>query len=254
MFVIYFLTLSRIASFLYTGIFFSIKGIPNLVKIGFSMVLSYVVYMTMSPEIVVQDNVIGFALQVMSEAVYGMTLGYTTYLIFVTVQMAGQLVDIQIGFSIGSVYDPVTENKVSIFGKFYYWLSLALFLALDIHHFMILAIVKTYDIIPLGSGQLQGFFSLGFMSIFTGSLKAAFQIALPIMMILFLTDIIMGMLARTVPQINVFILGLPLKVLIGIAVLIVLIPAISESIVKSLEVLPYYLDKVIKSFILIGGI
>jgi flagellar biosynthetic protein FliR len=254
MIAVYFLALSRIASFLYTGIFFSIKGIPNLVKIGFSLVLSYVVFMTMSPAIVVEDTVVGFALQVMAEAVYGMTLGYTTYLIFVTVQMAGQLVDIQIGFSIGSVYDPVTENKVSIFGKFYYWLSLALFLALDVHHFMILAIVKTYDIIPLGSGQLQGFFTLGFMSIFTGSLEAAFQIALPMMMILLLTDIIMGMLARTVPQINVFILGLPLKVLIGITVLIILLPAVAESIVESLEVLPYYLDKVIKSFTLIGGI
>ena len=254
MFAVYFLALSRIASFLYTGIFFSIKGIPNLVKIGFSMVLSYVVFMTMSPDIVIEETVIGYALQAMSEAVYGMALGYTTYLIFVTVQMAGQLIDIQIGFSIGSIYDPVTDNKVSIFGKFYYWLSLALFLALDLHHFMIHAIVRTYDILPLGSGHLEGFFTLGFLSIFTGSMKAAFQIALPLMMILFLTDIIMGMLARTVPQINVFILGLPLKVLIGIAIMIILIPAVSESIVDSLELLPSYLDKVIKSFVLLGVI
>lgn len=248
----YFLVLARIASFLYTGIFFSIRGIPGLLKIGFSIIFSYLIYMVL-PAATVADTLIGFILQVAGETVYGMTLGFTTYLLFVTLQMAGQLIDIQIGFSIGAIYDPVTENKVSIFGRFYYWLSLALFLALDLHHFMIRSIVETYRILPLGQSGLQGFFSLGFMTVFTGSLKSAFQIALPLLMILLLTDIIMGMLARTVPQINVFILGMPLKVLIGITVMIILIPAVAESMVDAMATLPQYLDKVIKSFTLIGG-
>lgn len=249
-FTVYFLILARIASFLYTGIFFSIKGIPNLTKIGFSLIFSYIIYLTVSQSVIVSEDLIGYSLQVITETIYGMALGYTTYLIFITIQMAGQLIDIQIGFSIGAVYDPVTKNKVSIFGKFYYWLSIALFLSLDAHEYMIAAIAKSYNILPVGSGGLGYFTNISFVSIFTGSMKMAFQIALPLLMILFLTDFIMGLLARTVPQINVFILGLPMKVLIGITVLIILIPSVAGSMVDVIETLPYYLDKIIKNLVL----
>lgn len=250
-FPVYFLILIRIASFLNTGIFFSIKGTPNLTKIGFSVIFSYIIYLVMPEIAIVNQSIIGYSLQVITEAMYGMVLGYTTYLIFITIQMAGQLVDIQIGFTIGAVYDPITKNKVSIFGKIYYWVGLALFLAVDAHHFILLTIIKSYQILPVGNNGLGSFKSLGFMSVFTDSLKIAFQIAIPIMMILYLTDIIMGMLARTVPQINVFILGMPLKVIVGLVVLIILIPAIGNLIIDAIETLPYSLDKIIRSLSLV---
>lgn len=246
-FAIYFLMLTRVTSFFYTGIFFSIKGIPNILKVGFCIVFSYIIYTVLNTNIVIDENIIGFSLQIISESIYGMVLGYSTYLIFITIQMAGQLIDIQIGFSIGSVYDPMTENKVSIFGQLYYWISLALFLVADAHHFIILLIAKTYELVPVGAITFSDVNQVWFVEVFTESIKIAFQTALPLLMILLLTDIIMGMLARTVPQINVFILGMPMKVLVAITILIILIPVIIGSILNVIETLPYYLDKVIKN-------
>ncbi|MEA3423157.1 MAG: flagellar biosynthetic protein FliR [Bacillota bacterium] len=246
-FTVYFLVLVRITSFIYTSVFFSTKGIPNLLKIGLSIVLSYIIYTAISIDIVVSESIIGYSMQIIFETVYGMALGFATYLVFVSIQMAGQLIDFQIGFSIGTTYDPVTQNKISIFGKIYYWLGFALFLAVDAHHYLILSLIRSYDIMPIGMKSIAIVNGLDFIFIFTNSFKVAFQIALPMLMILFLTDIIMGMLARTVPQINVFILGLPMKVLIGITVLIILIPAVSSMIMPVIESLPYYLDKIIKS-------
>ncbi|MBN2259001.1 MAG: flagellar biosynthetic protein FliR [Clostridiales bacterium] len=250
-FTAYFLVFVRIASFMYTGIFFSTKGIPNLLKIGFSLILSYIVFTSITTEIVVNDGIFGYSIQIIFETLYGMAIGFSTFLIFAAIQMAGQMIDFSIGFAIGAVYDPVTENKVSIFGKIYYWMSIALFLAVDAHHYMLISLVRTYEILPVGHSAVNTGNGLEFIYIFTDSLKAAFQIALPLLMILFLTDIIMGMLARAVPQINVFILGLPMKVLIGITVLVVLMPAIASTLMPVIESLPYYMDKIIKSLALL---
>lgn len=246
-FTVFFLVFFRITSFIHIGVFFSTKAIPNLLKIGFSLILSYIIYIAINTNIIVNESVIGYVMQIFFETAYGMALGFATYVIFVSIQMAGQMIDFQIGFSIGTTYDPMTENKVSIFGKIYYWISISLFLVVDAHHYLIILLLKTYYIMPVGIARVNAVNGLDFVYIFTDSLKIAFQIALPMLMILFLTDIIMGMLARTVPQINVFILGLPLKVLIGITVLIILIPAVSSVIIPIIESLPYYIDKIIKS-------
>ena len=246
-FEVFFLVLVRITSFMYTSVFFSTKGIPNLLKIGLSIMLSYVIYTTVNSDIFITESIFNYTMKIIYESIYGMALGYATYLVFISIQMAGQMIDFQIGFSIGTAYDPVTKNKVSIFGKIYYWFGFALFLAVDAHHYLILSLVKSYNIMPIGKSSINVANGLDFVYIFTNSFKVAFQIALPIIMILFLTDIIMGMLARAVPQINVFILGLPLKVLIGVTTFIILITAIASMILPVIESLPYYLDKIIKS-------
>lgn len=244
-FTIFLLVLARIASFLAASPVFSVRGIPATMKVALSAIMSLLLYPAADAGILVEPSLTGFALQVVFEALFGMALGFASNIMFIALQMGGQLVDFQIGFSMATAYDPMTQNKVSLFGKLYYWMALALFFALDGHHYLMHILAGTFEILPLGgavTGHLKAF---DVVFIFSSSFKTAFQIAMPLLIILFMTDVIMGMLARTVPQLNVFILGLPMKVLVGVAASIFLIPAIIQLMAPVIESIPYQLEKLL---------
>ncbi len=243
---VFFLVLARIASFIGASPIFSTKGIPNLVKVGTAVVLSILLYPMAHAGVNPETSLAGFMLQVVFEVLFGMALGFSVNIIFVSLQMGGQLVDFQIGFSMASAYDPLTQNKVSLYGRLYYWTALALFFALDAHHYLVYILSETFAIMPLGEIASEHLKSSDVVFLFSSSFKTAFQIAVPLLLILFMTDVVMGMLARTVPQLNVFILGLPMKVLVGVTVSIFLISAIIRMMVPVIESIPFQLEKLLE--------
>src|SRR5258708_19328421 len=138
--------------------------------------------------------------------------------------MAGQIIDIQVGFGLVNVIDPVNNVQISVLGQFYYLIALLYFLALDGHHYLLKALGESFKLVPPGSlvwfkqasaagPKLSDFFTKLFI--------IAIQVAGPSVAVLFLTNITMGLLSRTIPQMNVFIVGLPANVLVGLAVTIV---------------------------------
>src|SRR6056297_894881 len=243
---VFFLVLARIASFIGASPIFSTKGIPNLVKVGTAVVLSIMLYPMAHAGVNPETSLAGFAIQAIFEGLFGLALGFSVNIIFITMQMGGQLVDFQIGFSMASAYDPLTQNKVSLYGRLYYWTGLALFFALDAHHYLVYILAKTFEILPLGRLVTEHLKSSDVIFLFSSSFKTAFQLAVPLLLILFMTDVIMGMLARTVPQLNVFILGLPMKVLVGVTVSIFLIPSIIRIMVPVIESIPFQLEKLLE--------
>jgi len=245
-FAVFFLVLTRVAGLMGGFPIFSAKGIPNLMKVGLAMILSILLFPMAKAGCFVEITLTGFAIQAIFEGLFGLALGFSVNIIFITMQMGGQLVDFQIGFSMASAYDPLTQNKVSLYGRLYYWTGLALFFALDAHHYLVYILAKTFEILPLGRLVTEHLKSSDVIFLFSSSFKTAFQLAVPLLLILFMTDVIMGMLARTVPQLNVFILGLPLKVLVGVTVSIFLMPAIIHLMVPVIESIPFQLEKLLK--------
>ncbi|HKL10421.1 MAG TPA: flagellar biosynthetic protein FliR [Clostridia bacterium] len=245
-FAVFFLVLTRVAGLMGGFPIFSAKGIPNLMKVGLAMILSILLFPMAKAGGFVEITLTGFAIQAIFEGLFGLALGFSVNIIFITMQMGGQLVDFQIGFSMASAYDPLTQNKVSLYGRLYYWTGLALFFALDAHHYLVYILAKTFEILPLGRLVTEHLKSSDVIFLFSSSFKTAFQLAVPLLLILFMTDVIMGMLARTVPQLNVFILGLPLKVLVGVTVSIFLMPAIIHLMVPVIESIPFQLEKLLK--------
>ncbi|PLX33121.1 MAG: flagellar biosynthetic protein FliR [Clostridiales bacterium] len=245
-FEVFFLVLTRIAGFMGGSPIVSARGIPNLVKVGFVVTLGILIYPLVGAGVKIETTILGFALQVALEGLFGLALGFAVNIIFVSLQMGGQLVDFQIGFSMASAYDPLTRNKVSLYGRLYYWTGLSLFFAMDAHHYLIYILSETFEILPLGGIAAEHLKSSDVIFLFSSSFKTAFQLAIPLLLILFMTDIIMGMLARTVPQLNVFILGLPMKVLVGVTVSIFLMPAIIRMMIPVIEGIPFQLDRLLK--------
>ncbi|MTI65708.1 MAG: flagellar type III secretion system protein FliR [Firmicutes bacterium] len=248
-FQLYFLISVRVGSFMVSSPIFSMKSMPKLLKIGFVLVFSFLLFNVVAiNEEIFKNSLLIYFMLIIKETIFGLILGYLTNIIFVSLQMAGQMIDFQSGFAIASSFDPVTGNRVSLYGKIYYWLGLMLFFVVDGHHYLIYALAKSFELVPLTKYDFKNMGATTIGKLFTESFVIAFQIAVPLIFILLLSTIVIGLLARTVPQINIFILGMPLKVLVGILTMIVLLPAIGNQMIDIIETLPYKMDRILTLF------
>lgn len=242
------LILARISSFFVSSPFFSMKGLPTILKIGFSIIVSVIIYLTVPAGNIDINNTGLYYSLLIKEVFVGLALGYITNLIFTAIRMAGQMTDFQLGFSISSVYDPITQSTTSLYGKLYNWIGLVLFFTLDGHYYFLYALSKTFTLVPVGTAALQNLNVAAVASLMSRSFIIAFQIGMPVVLVAFMTNLIMGFISRTVPQLNVFILGLPLKVLIGMISFVILLPEIVILMKGVIEEIPYSMEKIIHIF------
>lgn len=218
----------RIASFFVTAPVFSARNVPNSLKIGLSAFVTFTVYMVYGIDQVVPTD-LSYILLVIREILIGLLLGFVAYLLMTAVQTAGTFIDLQIGFGMANVYDPMTGASAPLTGNFKYAFAVLLFLTMNGHHYLLDAIVYSYRWIPLSNvfflRLADGSIAEFLVSTLGQSFMLAFQMSAPIVVALFLTDVGLGFLAKTAPQFNVFAVGMPLKVLVGLAILLLLVPS-----------------------------
>ena len=140
------------------------------------------------------------------------------------------MTDQQIGYSMANVFDPMTNNQVPITGNLYYFSLCALFIINRGHHMVITAIFYSYKSLPIGKSYILGNSGLffGIINIMVEFFKIGFLFALPIIGVILTMDVVLGVLVRAVPKMNVFVVGMPLKVIAGLATLWVIVPIFSE--------------------------
>jgi flagellar biosynthetic protein FliR len=218
----------RIASFFVVVPVFSAKNVPAHFKIGlafFVTLMAFSIVGTTSP--VAFDSL--YFLSILREILVGVFLGFVAYMFFTVVQIAGSFIDIQIGFGIANVFDPMTGAQSPVIGNLKYMIATLLFLSFNGHHLLLKAIMESYEWIPLSNetftklynGQIVEFMFKTFSTVFALS----FQMSAPLIAALFLTDLGLGLLARVAPQFNILVVGAPLKMLIGFILLILLFPS-----------------------------
>ena len=198
--------------------------------------------------IVIPEGLLEYFLLVIKESLFGLILGYVTTIILIGIQIGGQIIDFQGGFSVASTFDPMAGTTVSLYGRFYYWFGIITFFTINGHHYLFYSLIQSFELIPLSGFYNFNFDASSVISLFSESFLIAFQIAVPIVITIFLSDIVIGLLARTVPQLNVFILGLPLKVLIGFLTTIILLSSISNEIVYIIESIPGKVERILTLF------
>jgi flagellar biosynthetic protein FliR len=138
--------------------------------------------------------------------------------------MAGELIGVDMGFGIVNIIDPMSGEQVSLIGQYKYILSLLLFLIINGHHFLLNALRGSFLAIPLGAANFRGMITDQIIFMSTEIFKIAIQISGPALVALFLTTFVMGIIARTVPQMNIFIVGFPLKIFVGLFMLAISLP------------------------------
>ena len=191
--------------------------VPNRIKIGFIIFVTIAVFpmvrFTPMPE---PQSLFELVIYLFSEITIGLAVAYSARLLFTAVQIAGTVVDFQMGFGVVNVIDPQTETQVSITAQFQNILAVLIFLAADAHHIIISAIVESFFLINPAKIDFSTFTPEIMMMLFKATFITAIKIAAPIMAILFFISVGLGLVARTVPQMNVFIVGFPLQIGVGL--------------------------------------
>ncbi|MFK7695822.1 flagellar biosynthetic protein FliR [Paenibacillus sp. HJGM_3] len=249
----------RITAFFVVAPVFSTRGVPPTFKIGLSLFLTFLILMAaggVKEQAVVIDA--AFIIAILKEILVGLLLGFMAYIFFNAVQIAGSFIDIQMGLGIANVIDPMSGIQSPIMGNFKFFIAVLLFLAMNGHHFLIDAIVRSYEWVPLdnnvftriATGEPSDFLIQAFVSMF----GLALQMAAPLVVSLFLTDVGLGILSKTAPQFNIFVVGVPIKIIVGFLLLIVVIPGmlylfqdLFRSMFESMEQMSKLLGTVPKS-------
>ncbi|HHY74639.1 MAG TPA: flagellar type III secretion system protein FliR [Bacillus bacterium] len=224
-FPVFLLIFIRITSFFVTVPLFSYRNIPNTHKVGLSFFLSYLMFLTMQHPVLTIDET--YFMLVLKEILVGLFIGLVAFMVMSAIQIAGGFIDYQMGFAMANVLDPQTGAQSPIMGQYLYTFALLLMLTIDAHHLLLDGIFYSYQMIPLeqpwlplGSERLVEFIASTFNSMFI----IAFQMAIPIVGCLFLVDVALGITAKTVPQLNIFVVGLPVKILVSFFLLVIVMP------------------------------
>ncbi len=207
----------RIAGLFAIAPLFSQRGIPTHLKIMLALTLALVISPIISlKDFVVPNSMLDVVSLAVREMLVGVMVGFVFYSLFIAVQMAGAFIGFQMGFAIVNVIDPITSQQISIMAQFKFIMAMLIFFLLDGHHMMLEAIVASYKLVPLGEAVFRFSLHNEIAKLIIGIFVIAIKLAAPVMATLILTDVGLGVISRTVPQMNIFIVGFPLKIALGL--------------------------------------
>jgi flagellar biosynthetic protein FliR len=223
--LLYLLIWARLMGFVFLFPYFSYRGIPFMMKVWLSLIVAFLIFFSMDnrPELAMNSS-LEMILLLGKEILTGLALGYLVVLMFSLFLNAGQMVDLKSGLMLSGVFEPQFGSQVTFMGQFYYLLALVFYLTLNGHHYFLKSMADSFIIVPIDGPFMGRGISEGVLHIFADMFALAFQLVAPIIIILMIMDIALGLLAKTVPQVHVFIEGLPLKIAFSMLLLALLLP------------------------------
>jgi flagellar biosynthesis protein FliR len=223
----FFLVFVRVGAMLFSAPLINGRSVPAMAKIGLGLLLTMLLLPVNGAHLAeVPFEWVPLALLVLKEIGVGVLVGFAANLVFSAMQLAGQFVGIQTGFSVANVLDPLFSQSVSVMDQLYTLIAGIIFLGIDGHHMLILAVQQTLDIVPVGMFQVTDPLITQMIALTAGVFVAGLRIILPVLSSLLLADIALGLVSRTVPQMNVFIVGMPVKLFAGFFLLVFTLPSV----------------------------
>lgn len=225
---VYLLTLSRISAVVVSAPVFGTSVIPAPAKIGLAVVLSLALTPLISPTVgAVPASLSMFAAGIAINAVIGLIIGFAVNLIFTAFQIAGQLIDIQMGFSMINVLNPISQQQSSGQSLLMSQLAITVFLIGGGHLILLGGLLQSFRMIPPGGLSMPLALYSAANSLFGETLMIAIRVAAPALAVLFLTDVSFSILTRMVPQLNVMIVGMPVKIIFGLLTVSMALPLVA---------------------------
>lgn len=198
-------------------------GVPQHVKIGLASLIAMLLYPIIEPAMP-PEHLLQLLLMAVQEVAVGLAIGFIVSLFFLGLQMAGQLMDVPIGFGMVNVLDPHFGGQVPILGQFQNVLAVLIYFSINGHHAVLRAFADSYAFIPVGAAAWNGALAAVIVDAVSSMFLLGVRIGVPVMAAAFMTDVALGIVNRAVPQINVFITGYPIKIAIGLFTVVVGLP------------------------------
>ncbi|MBO5623486.1 MAG: flagellar biosynthetic protein FliR [Butyrivibrio sp.] len=227
---VYLLIVVRIMSFIFVCPFFGGRQTPNLVKIGYGLLLSILLYGAVPFVPPKYNTVAGYTVIVLKEVMVGLLIGLSVTLCQQIASFAGSIVDMQIGLSMVSMMDPSTSQQVTITGSLYsQYLTMALIIT-GMYQYILRALADSFTLIPINGAVINSDkmlqVVLDFMKEYT---VIGFRICLPIFIITFITNVVLGVLAKVSPQMNMFSVGIQIKIVVGLVIMTFTVAMLSDA-------------------------
>ena len=223
---IYMLLLTRVSGIFVMSPFFGSLNIPVNVRVGAAFAFSLLLFPVVdaSEIIYAPESMLAYAVVVVAEFFIGWLIGFVAYISFAAITMAGKIMDLQVGFAIVNVMDPTSGQQMPLIGSFLYNLGLIVFVVTNGHHMIITALAESFRVVPILAMELDASLAAMIARFTTGIFTVGMKIAMPVTFAVLLTNVGLGILARTMPQLNIFVVGIPMHIMIGLAVLALTIP------------------------------
>jgi flagellar biosynthesis protein FliR len=210
------IVLTRMSGIMLLAPFFSNQMFPVQVRVAFCLMTSFVLAPSLSLKQIPADlNLGNIATVLVGEIFVGLILGFAAMCVFAGLQLAGQVVSFQLGFSLINVIDPQSNVQSPVFSFLYNYIGLLLFLLIDGHHWFLQAIHDSFYVLNIGGIPIQAPLAEQIVRMSAHILDIGIRIAGPIIAVTVITDVLIGVISRTAPQINILIVGMPLKILVG---------------------------------------
>lgn len=231
----------RMSGFIFTAPFFGLRNVPLRIKTGLTLAMAVVMFYVLPYEPLEYAGVIGFALLVVEETLCGLILGFVANICYQILAFSGQLLDMEIGFSMVNEMDPVTSAQVTVSGNLYSYAVMLMLMITYMHHFLLDALIDSYALVPIGKVAINPMIYTVVVKLVGEYFVLGFRIVLPVFAAMLIVNSVLAILARVAPQLSMFVIGIQLKVFVGLAVMVVMIkmiPGIASLIFdKMLEVM-----------------
>lgn len=243
------LILLRVSSLLLAAPLFSASAMPTVVKIGLSVGVSLSMFHVVGPGVLVsQIPFYDLAMLGVSEVLLGLSMGLLARLFVAAADMGAEVMGFQMGFGIVTAVDPSTQAHTALLSQFQGVATALMILATNAHYFFFRAIAESFKRIPLmGFSPTENLWTI-FLETSKSLFVLAFKFAAPIVAVLLLTSIALGIVARTVPQMNIFIVGLSLQIAVGFAILVLSIPIFGVLYTQTLSEMGGTVFRFVRSF------
>jgi flagellar biosynthetic protein FliR len=234
---VFLLIIARIIGVLIEAPIFNSRSFPAFAKVALAIWIAIVLWFVtpVSPQLPSTIPLILLAL--IFEVALGFTIGFIINIIFIAVQSAGEIMDMQMGLSVATALDPIFGAVISIIGRICFYTAMIMFLIMNGHHLVLSGFHQSFSAIP--AGQFANFsspnFALQMIALGSGLWLTAIKLSAPIVLLVFLSDFSFGIVSRVAPQVNVFMLGFQVKPSLGLIGFIFILPFIVKYISHLLE-------------------
>jgi len=211
---------------------FGRSSIPSMVKVGLSLGIALNVTYGLAGISVADYSTIDLMISLIKEFAVGFSMGFIMQMFLAIFHIGGEVIDLQMGFSMAQMYDPSSNSQISVTGNLMTIMYTLLFFITNSHLSLMAIAVKSFDVIPIGLGSVSSKVGVYFVELFGYILVYAVQLALPIIVTEILVEVAVGIMMKVVPNINVFVVNMQLKLLVGLIVILTIIPALVGFLAK----------------------
>ena len=220
------LVLTRSSGIFLISPFFGGMNVPVLFRVVASIAITIVLFPVVNLENFVElpATILMFVAMIIKELFIGWLIGLIAFIGFSAINMAGKVMDMQVGFAIVNVMDPTSGQQIPLIGSFLYNLALTIFLITNGHHMILAALAESFQVVPIAAMQWSDSLPDLMVDLTAAIFVTGMKIAMPVTFAILMTNVGLGILARSMPQMNIFVVGIPMHIIIGIFMLSIVVP------------------------------